>query len=243
VSVTPRHLILSLAFIQHTDPHGLVFPVLPPGWTLNYEAIFYVTFAGVLFAPARWRFALILLALAGICAFGFLDPPMYGLAANPMMLQFAAGAWLGRRHMLGRRIEPGAGAIFAVLGVAILTVMFLTGFRNEFFRPLLWGLPAVMIVAGAVAMEEGWPFRPPAFLVRLGDASYAIYLCHVPATAVVAHTLGPRPALLFVTVAVAASVGSGLLFHWLVETPLIAACRALPGRLAALFAGARARPG
>ncbi len=240
VSVTPRHLLLSLAFIQHTDPNGLVFPVLPPGWTLNYEAIFYVSVAATLLAPARFRFALILAAMAGICLFGFLDPPAYGLAANPMLLQFAAGAWLGRRYMLGRRIEPAAGLIFAAIGLAVLVAMYLTGFRNEFFRPLLWGAPAFMLVAGAVAMEQGWRPKVPAVFVRLGDASYAIYLCHMPVTAIVAHTLGPHSAAFFVCVAVLASTTAGLIFHLFVEKPLIAVCRAVPGRLAALLGSARA---
>ena len=77
--------------------------MLPPGWTLNYEAIFYLIFTALLFAPGKARFVLLILALVGVCAIGFLDPPLYGLGANPMMLQFAAGAWLGRRHVLGRQ--------------------------------------------------------------------------------------------------------------------------------------------
>jgi len=241
VSVSPRHLLLSLAFVQHTDPHGLVFPVLPPGWSLNYEAIFYVTFTGVLFAPARWRFPLILAALAGICMVGLLDPPLYGLAANPMMLQFAAGVWLGRRHVLGRRIPAGAGATFAALGLALFAAMLMVNFRqritftvHEFFRPLIWGLPAVMIVAGFVAIEEGGWRRWARPFVKLGDASYAVYLCHMPAVALVAHTLGVRPAALFVPAAVVVSVAAGVGFHLAVETPLIAAFRAGPRLLTGL---------
>jgi exopolysaccharide production protein ExoZ len=184
----------------------------------------------------------LLVALAGVCLFGFLDPPAYGLAANPMMLQFAAGAWLGRRHMLERRWEPGAGLVLGGLGVLALGALFLGAIRSEFWRPLLWGAPAVLIVGGAVAWEQGRAFKAPAALTRLGDASYAIYLCHMPAVALVAHGLGVHPAALFVPTAVAASLAVGLLFHLAVETPLIGACRALPGRLRG-FGAARARPG
>ena len=46
------HLALSLAFIPHLDPRGLPFPTLPPGWTLDYEALFYLIFAGALPAVA-----------------------------------------------------------------------------------------------------------------------------------------------------------------------------------------------
>jgi exopolysaccharide production protein ExoZ len=231
VSLSPRHLLLSLAFIQHTDPNGLVFPVLPPGWSLNYEAVFYAMVTLVLFAPQRLRFGLILAALAAEVAFGFADPPVYGLGANPMMLQFAAGVWLAHRGQRGRRIEPGAGAVFIVLGAAIFAAMGLSGFRNEFFRPFLWGLPAVMIVAGALALEGGPRLRPPPALVRLGDASYAIYLCHLPIVALVAHTMGARYLGLFVPAAMLASIAAGLAFHHLIERPLIRGFRALPGRL------------
>lgn len=231
VSLSTRHLLLSLAFVQHTDPNGLVFPVLPPGWSLNYEAVFYAMMTLVLFAPERWRFGLILAALAAEVAFGFADPPVYGLGANPMMLQFAAGVWLARRGQAGKRIEPEAGAFFIALGALAFAAMGLTGFRNEFFRPFLWGGPALMIVAGAVALEAAPALRPPAALVRIGDASYAIYLCHLPVVALTAHAMGTRQLGLFVPAALLTSTAAGLAFHHGVERPLIALCRSLPARL------------
>jgi exopolysaccharide production protein ExoZ len=109
-----------------------------------------------------------------------------------------------------------------------------TGFRNEFFRPLLWGLPALMIVAGALSLENLPRLAPPGPLIALGNASYAIYLCHLPAVALVAHLIGVRPTLVFVPVALAASIAAGLAFHHGLERPLIRACRALPGRLESL---------
>src|SRR5579862_498762 len=66
VTLSPAHVALSLAFIQHIDPRGLPFPVLPPGWSLNYEAVFYGLFTLVLFAPAALRFRLLLAALGGV---------------------------------------------------------------------------------------------------------------------------------------------------------------------------------
>ena len=223
VSLSPRHLILSLLFIQHTDPNGLVFPVLPPGWSLNYEAVFYGLFTLTLFAPQRARFALLIAGLCAIVAFGFADPPAYGLGANPMMLQFAAGAWLAWRRERGRRIEPGAGLVFAALGAMAFAVMGLTHFRNEFFRPLLWGLPALMIVAGALALEA-WR-APPRWLVALGDASFAIYLCHLVTVAATAHLIGVHPVWLFVPAATLASLAAGIGFHHGIERPLIRLCR------------------
>jgi exopolysaccharide production protein ExoZ len=228
VAVTPAHLFLSLAFIQHRDPHGLIFPLLPPGWSLNYEALFYGIVGLALFAPPRRRLAVVTAALFAVVAFGFAVPPAYGFIANPMLLQFAIGAWLGRQESLGLRLEPKAGLGFAISGALILAALWVAGFRNEFFRPLLWGAPAAMIVAGFVALEGHPRFKPPAFLIRLGDASYAIYLCHLPATALIAHGFGVWPAGLFVPLAAAASIATGLAFHAAIEQPLIRAARALP---------------
>src|SRR5262249_13807660 len=142
------------------------------------EAVFYTLFTLVLFAPERLRFRLILGALTGVMLFGFIDTPAYELGANPMMLQFAAGVCLARLAQRGRGASPRAGAMLAAGGVALLAAMWLTGVRSDLFRPLLWGAPAAMIVAGALALEPMVARRAPRALTALGDASYAIYLCH-----------------------------------------------------------------
>jgi exopolysaccharide production protein ExoZ len=241
VSLSPRHIALSLAFIQHTDPKGLVFPVLPPGWSLDYEAVFYSLFALVLFAPERWHFRLIVGGLTAVMLFGFLDPPAYELGANPMMLQFAAGVWLARRAARGLAPTPRTGALLLGGSVLLLAAMWLTGLRSDLLRPLLWGVPAAMIVAGALALEPLVARRAPRLLLQLGDASYAVYLCHFVTVALAAATLGAGRPWLFVPAAVALSLGAGLAFHAWIERPLIRAARALPGVFARSVAGS-ARP-
>src|SRR6185503_14022461 len=90
------HIALSLAFIPHIDPAGMAFPLLPPGWTLNYEAVFYLIFAAGLLLRPKTRLWAVVLALAALSLFGLLIyPPAYEMGANPMMLQFAAGVILG----------------------------------------------------------------------------------------------------------------------------------------------------
>jgi exopolysaccharide production protein ExoZ len=231
VSLSPAHIALSLAFVQHIDPRGLPFPVLPPGWSLDYEAVFYGLFTLVLFAPVALRFRLLLAALGGVIVFGVMDPPAYYLGANMMLLQFGAGAWLARRQQLGRRILPEIGAALAVIGVLLFAAQGLTGLRSDLWRPLLWGVPAATIVAGAVALEPLRAIRPPAALLRLGDASYAIYLCHFVAVALAARWVGVAPTWRFVPTAVALSLVAGLVFHRWIERPLIAAARRVPDLL------------
>ena len=232
VTLSARHIALSLAFIQHHDPRGLPFPVLPPGWSLGFEAVFYSLFTLVLFAPAPARFRLIVAALIGVMLFGFLDPPAYELGANPMMLQFAAGVCLARQAQLRRRTGARTGLLLAGGGIALLAAMWLTGFRSDLFRPILWGVPATLIVAGALALEPLFVRHAPRALLSLGNASYAIYLCHFVAVDLTARAMGGLNPWLFVPTACAASIAAGLAFHRLAERPLIAGARRLPGLLA-----------
>jgi exopolysaccharide production protein ExoZ len=228
VTLSPAHVALSLAFIQHIDPRGLPFPVLPPGWSLDYEAVFYGLVTLVLLAPAATRLRLILAALIAVIVFGVMDPPAYYLGANMMMLQFAAGVWLARRHQLGRRTPPWVGAALIAGGIVFFAAMGLTGLRSDLWRPILWGTPAAMIVAGALALEPVRGLAPPRWLLRLGDASYAIYLCHFVAVAVAARLVGVA-VWPFVPSAVLLSLATGIAFHHAIERPLIAGTRALPG--------------
>lgn len=221
-----RHLALSLAFIPHFDPLGRPFPLLPPGWTLTYEAVFYVLFAAALMAPERLRAVAITVALGGVVAAGLvLDDPAYILGANPMLLQFAAGLWLAVAMDAG--VLPGRPWGFALLflGLSLFAALQITGFINELWRPLIWGAPATLLVMGALCLESDGGVSSLAAPLALGDASYALYLVHLPATALIAHTLGWHNIWLFATASTAFSIAAALACRRWVEAPLIAATR------------------
>jgi exopolysaccharide production protein ExoZ len=235
------HLLLSLAFIPHFDPAGRPFPLLPPGWTLDYEAIFYGVFAAALFAPRRRQAAIVCAALFAIVAAGLmLDDPAYILGANPILLEFAAGIALAKLSEAGALPGRRAGAALIVAGLAGLAVPAMLGAFSELGRPFIWGIPAAMIVGGALAIEDhGGPprLRP---LETLGDASYALYLVHLPVQALVAHTLGVTHDALFVPAALIASIAAGLACHAFIERPLIAWARRAPSAAKATAASERA---
>ena len=239
VRPTWPHLALSLAFIPHNDPEGLPFPLLAPGWTLNYEAVFYLVFAAGLAVRESRRLWLVTGALAAIAAAGFAYHPAYTLGANPMMLQFAAGVWLGK--LAGDKALPGRawGAGLLLGGLAIFTGFVITGYVNELWRPLIWGVPALMIVAGAVSLEASGAMVNWPPLKSLGDASYSLYLWHVPVVALVAHGFAEGRSWLFLPAAVTAAVFAGLASRALVEKPALALLRRGGSRVGGNLIGAR----
>jgi exopolysaccharide production protein ExoZ len=161
-----------------------------------------------------------------------------------MLLQFAAGWILGLAAEERRRIPRASGAAMILAALGLWTGEAAFHLFTELWRPLLWGVPALLTVAGALTLEIGAPPRERRGEVRsaspvslcavrsgltLGDASYAIYILHLPATALVAHTLGWSNPWLFLPAALAASVAAGLAARAWVERPLLGALRSWGG--------------
>ena len=222
------HLLLSLAFIPHFDPMGRPFPTLPAGWSLDYEAMFYLAFAAALMTPESGRARLISVAMLVAVAIGLLaKDPVYQLGANPMLFQFVVGVWLG--VAVARRALPSrtAGVAMIVAAFALWGLVEGAGLFKEFWRPFQWGAPAALLVGGALSIERhgGWPRLP--WLTRLGDASYSLYLWHPAAIAAVAHVVGEQSPAFF-PLALAAAVAAGLASYAVIERPILAALRARP---------------
>jgi exopolysaccharide production protein ExoZ len=225
VQPTAWHVFASLAFIQHLNPAGLPFPLLPPGWTLNYEAVFYLLFAASLMLPLARRPMVLTLALAGITFCGFLYPPAYIMLANPLLLEFAAGLWLARFMEEGFRPGRHTGWALFVGGLASFVVMHLIGMEWDLWRPLFWGLPAFLLVAGLTAVEQDGGLPTSRLLKTLGDASYSIYLCHPLTVGAVAVTMGAWNPLPFIPIAFVIGTAVGWLVWRLVEVPTLAFLR------------------
>ena len=74
VVLTPELVVKSLLFIPHYYP-GMptrVWPLLLPGWTLNYEMVFYLVFAIALLLPRRLMIPVIAALFTAVVASGFI---------------------------------------------------------------------------------------------------------------------------------------------------------------------------
>jgi exopolysaccharide production protein ExoZ len=224
---TFQHVAQSLLFIPHRDAEGQIAPLIVPGWTLNYEMFFYLIFALALLAAAKVRPFVItaaLLALVVIRPLGDPQNPLWATYTNPLLLEFVAGVWLGKAWSEGRL--PGAGAAWAMIAVGLVgfTAVHLSGVDVEPARILYWGLPALLMVAGAVSLERRGPIPEWRPLRLLGDASYSVYLVHglaISAAFRILHMVGLEAPAVVLPVSLATGVVAGLLTYQFVEKPLM----------------------
>lgn len=93
---------------------------------------------------------------------------------------------LGLAYVQGIRLPAWIAGCLMIVGLGLFILSASSGYYVGALqeapspRPLHWGVPALLVVAGAVfAPEPRQHGRGLKFLVLLGDASYCIYLAHV----------------------------------------------------------------
>lgn len=218
--------LFSLAFLLIGKPRGvniLALTLIPTGprsyflgveWTLLYEMTYYTALATFGFVGlARFRSAamvawLVVLGIAYVAGPGRSAQSVPMLSEIPLSiinLPFVLGYLASGAHKRGW-LPPFLVVPAAILAVSVALV------AQEHSR-LLVGLSAGLLVAAAVRAPapagHGWLDR---FGQRLGDASYALYLCHVPIFLLAAVLLGAAiPTSLFWLLLVGAAIGFSLL--------------------------------
>jgi exopolysaccharide production protein ExoZ len=226
---TPRSTVLSLLFVPHysdTRP-AEIWPLLVPGWTLNFEMLFYLLFAASLLAQQRATRVLVAscVALVGIGqVFGPFDGAMARSYTSPLLLEFAGGAVVARLWQRGWLAPAAPQALLAVVAGAGLLLLGPTE-HGSWARQI--GSWLVLAACLCLAWHRRWPA-----LAALGNASYSIYLTHVftlAAVTVVAARIGLPANLAGATaamvLAMSACTGVGLVVYRWVELPLTSLMR------------------
>lgn len=221
--IIPYHVLMSYLFIPAFNAKGELEPLLGVGWTLNFEMFFYVIFALALAlkrSPIKFSLPIFIV----LSVIGFWKTPEWPALTfwlNPLVLEFLAGMLIARACLNGLALPKGIAVAAVVIGFALLLTDF--GYFDPWYRGFRYGIPAALIVAGAVSLESVLKQRIPAFMSRLGDGSYALYLIHpilVPAIPAVFAKVGLQmPILAVVLCAIAATLASYVVFM-LVERPL-----------------------
>jgi exopolysaccharide production protein ExoZ len=210
--------------------------IIGPGWTLAYEMYFYLAFALTMAVSSKTRRisqtgALIVLAgvFLGAMALGALLSPeneMFQLITNVLLVEFLAGTAIGWLVATSRLPLRWGGLILAAAFMLYLGFI-VVGF-DATTRVVTMGVPSFLLVLGVVCLEKRYGARPVIQrLARLGDSSYALYLIHIIAIALLlrlanALALGDvlEPAIVALCLAVPL-VAVGEFLHRLIELPLL----------------------
>lgn len=241
------------AFLPDMRADGYPYPVLDVGWTLVFEAWFYLLFGLTFWMRSQKRAlaALVLLFSAGAIVHALVPglPVELEYWTRPITLEFAAGGFLAlalrspKLAAMSPRLLRWAGWLLLMLGVVgILTVGWRMGWRfNQDFglRLIGFGAPSVAIVAGALLLERSGMVWRSRTLLLLGASSYAIYIFHQFVVAIaeaiagklVAH-LDLRADLLIIACAMPAAAVTGIVIHRGLEQPLTRRLKSLTRRRA-----------
>jgi peptidoglycan/LPS O-acetylase OafA/YrhL len=154
-------------------------PLLAVGWTLNYEAFFYVCFAlALLFVRGKAALSILFVALAVLW---FFIPPGLFVAyfyADPTILEFLIGILFEQFYYRGLRL-PLWGSLLS-LGLATISYIGISAIEAlADIRVVGLGIPALFFAAAFIFAPE--PKRGGAVVRALrlgGDASYTLYLSH-----------------------------------------------------------------
>jgi exopolysaccharide production protein ExoZ len=225
-------LLQSLFFIPFLSVRtGDIQPLLIAGWTLNYEMFFYAIFACAFVVARRYRLLFIGIVLGSLVASRYVVVPSTPITmtyTSPLLIEFIVGCLLGFLYERKALPSPAIAVVLLVAGsVLLLSSGMLPASSIGGGRFVRWGLPAFLVVVGALSLEPLLKARRLPML--LGDASYSIYLTHgvvlstlKSAVLIAATTLPPLLVGGFILVGCSVSIVIGVLAYRFVETPLVA---------------------
>jgi exopolysaccharide production protein ExoZ len=204
--------VLSSLMLWPIYPGGYYVPVLKVGWTLSFELLFYLGVAAAIAARSVVPLAIYAVFLIGALT---TSSALLHFVGSPIVLEFLLGvliARLPRRTFLGLLIPLGL-CLVAITAPGIGDVEASLSPSWAFWRAIEWGVPAALIVWGALSLEGLLQYSAFDVPVALGDASYSIYLFHP----IVAHGFN-----LAWPVRLMLAIGAGWAMHVLVERRLAA---------------------
>lgn len=234
---SPVQVATSLLFLPdfgNTDDPRMP-PIVGVGWTLNYEALFYVIFGLTLLLPRRTGLitciaVIVTVTLAGALGTRYVnEEPLHRLMffyTYKNMLFFAIGIAVALAHrFIPRFLHERA------LGLAIgLIVSALTLFKVMLFEDgdKTWQaislLTCTTVVILAVSDERAKIARGYRYLLKIGNASFSTYLFHAmllrQLTLVAAPLLRAGRAIPFIAVSSLTCLAAGSLIHATIEVPI-----------------------
>jgi exopolysaccharide production protein ExoZ len=174
------YIVKSFLFIPSYDPQfqNLIWPLVVPGWSLNYEMYFYALFSiSLLAAKYRWCAAsAILLLLIGFGQIINTSDPIVITYTNTLLVEFVFGIIAGAVFLNSNAAATKLLSL-AFLFIAI-TAAVCVSHGIAVWRGILCGSTSGAILSLLLAFERSGTNFSNVILIAIGDASYSIYLTH-----------------------------------------------------------------
>ena len=263
VAIPAERLFNSFLYLPVTEWDEFAGTLHPYGWTLSFEMYFYLLATVLIALAGRGRAIPVLVLLLGVSPLVFIAAHDSGrwyfprFALSPLAIEFALGCIAF--HMTRLRLPASVGILFLIAGTVSIVLsadhaVRLCWMREVLNRPevaferlLLWGVPAFLLVTGAVAVEKRLARFPwPRAAERSGSVSYPMYLIQpfaLLATRVVCEWSGVIQPTVVAGVATTLTISMGVLFHRTTEVPLTAAARRWLDRQLGVHKGLSHEPG
>ena len=200
---TDMFVLLKTLLLVPQDPAvvgGTGAPLIIVAWSLHYEIVFYVIFGICIISPAAGLTSVAVLGVWWLATatswrgpefiLHFLTPHYFAIFGFGV-----ASAWMSVRHMVR------APALWAAVGTTIYAACAVFEVGEMFVKNLLqspgrseivslgYGFGSALLAAGLVGLEARRQRAVPNWLVRIGDASYVLYLAHFPIISACAKVL------------------------------------------------------
>lgn len=175
-----------------TDGVSIYHPGLAVGWSLNFEAYFYLLF-GLSLVFGRWRWAAFFgwigltllgapilagqpISLTPHPGYGFTNGPL-ALATSPLIWLFVAGVVIGLIHQSRLILPPFWSGLLAAVAVTMYAFQYASGLLN-WHGITQGGLFASLLVLTLAVAGKNVTIPTPKLLVLLGNISFSLYLVH-----------------------------------------------------------------
>jgi len=227
------HVIASLLLIPQKDPHFKDKFILEVGWTLTYEIYFYLLFSIAIWLKPKhsvpilsaWLLVTILhyRKLVKFPQDFFLLETVFGEMNLELVLGCLA-AYIVIKY--NNKIGKYRWILFGIANLGYVILEILGAWGNIGGRIPTFGVLAALLIIAATSIDLKDSPKIPYLLIFLGDASYSIFLTHMPVISAITKTLQKAnlgkyydgffaPALLALF-----AVVFGCIFYSLIEKPL-----------------------
>ena len=174
------------AYLKTYTLFPLHFAINPVTWTLSYEIFFYLCFALLILSKRLWIIPALILSISFYNI--FINIPdiievklnYFNFIFSGYNFEFMFG-FLIYQFYEKIKLSNIVSIILILIAISIIVLFgYEVGDYDSYKRVLIFGFSSGLILIALLNLEQNDALSFPKFTVKLGDASYALYLIHFP---------------------------------------------------------------